>query len=296
MLLNRMRSIDCEGTMYHYCSGDTFLNIVRSRAIRFSDIHLLNDKEEGQWGYHILLSAIKRIRAREGIPNLLPVVPEQFLADVLTAFLSFNLGLSSFVACFSTDGDSLSQWRAYADDGRGFAIGFDARLLRRLPIQILDVLYDEEEQIREMIIAVGAMYMESEHHEAEYTRDRFLNQCHLLAATSIALKNPAWRDEKEVRCHHVVTVDITTDVWTIQSAGGSSEGEAVPPLPVQFQVRGGTVVPYFDMPFEVSEKSQPIVEIALGPKCPNSPGNIKLLLGNHGYGPIPLRSALAAYR
>jgi len=30
-----------------------------------------------------------------------------------------------FVGCFSSTGDNLDQWRAYADNGRGFALGFD---------------------------------------------------------------------------------------------------------------------------------------------------------------------------
>jgi hypothetical protein len=34
-----------------------------------------------------------------------------------------------FVSCFSAAGDDLGQWRAFADNGRGFALGFDAELL-----------------------------------------------------------------------------------------------------------------------------------------------------------------------
>jgi len=34
-----------------------------------------------------------------------------------------------FVCCFSQDGDDLGQWRAYADNGRGYTIGFDRGLL-----------------------------------------------------------------------------------------------------------------------------------------------------------------------
>ncbi len=36
-----------------------------------------------------------------------------------------------FVCSFSKDGNELSQWRAYADDGRGYAMGFDAHLLEQ---------------------------------------------------------------------------------------------------------------------------------------------------------------------
>ena len=34
-----------------------------------------------------------------------------------------------YCCCFSEDGDSLGQWRAYADDGRGVAIGLCATFL-----------------------------------------------------------------------------------------------------------------------------------------------------------------------
>lgn len=34
-----------------------------------------------------------------------------------------------FVLSFSADGDDLDQWRAYADNGRGYALGFDGKML-----------------------------------------------------------------------------------------------------------------------------------------------------------------------
>jgi Protein of unknown function (DUF2971) len=36
-----------------------------------------------------------------------------------------------FLCSFSEDGNEFGQWRAYGDDGRGFAIGFDAEALRQ---------------------------------------------------------------------------------------------------------------------------------------------------------------------
>jgi hypothetical protein len=34
-----------------------------------------------------------------------------------------------FICCFGTDGDDLGQWRSYAEDGHGFALGFDTGAL-----------------------------------------------------------------------------------------------------------------------------------------------------------------------
>jgi hypothetical protein len=36
-----------------------------------------------------------------------------------------------FVCCFSAAGDDLGQWRAYSDNGRGYALGFDAHALEQ---------------------------------------------------------------------------------------------------------------------------------------------------------------------
>ena len=33
------------------------------------------------------------------------------------------------IGCFSKNGDLLSQWRAYAEDGKGFSIGFDSNYI-----------------------------------------------------------------------------------------------------------------------------------------------------------------------
>ncbi|HMF68825.1 MAG TPA: hypothetical protein VK602_14595 [Phyllobacterium sp.] len=66
--------------------------------------------------------------------------------------------------------------------------------------------------------------------------------------------------------------------------------------PIHFQARGGTIVPFLDMPFEVSKEHQPIQEVALGPRCANSFEAVKYALGNLGYGNIPLKIAGGKYR
>jgi hypothetical protein len=270
------------------------VNIIINKTIRFSDINLLNDAQEGHWGYEIFIEAANRILKRESVPDTFPAISEEFISQVDATWSVFGTRLASFVACFSTDGDSLSQWRAYADDGRGFAIGFKAQQLRRLPVQMLDVLYDREKQIEEMVIAVGALFLEF---TEEARNSSWLRQeSALLAASGLAFKNPAWRDEKEVRCQHIVDIFTSAEEWTMTDAGGVSEGRDVGGQPIGFQVRNGAIVPFLDMPFEVSKQNFPIEEIVFGPKCPTGFGNVWFLLGNNGFGKVPLRSAGAAYR
>lgn len=296
MLPNRMRNIDATGIIYHYCSPDAFIEILKNRTIRFSDLNMLNDAEEGRWGYKVFEIAATKILKREETPELISELPKEFIDKIDEVWSGMGLAMSSFVSCFSNDGDSLSQWRAYADDGRGFAIGFDVAELRRLPIQMLDILYDQKQQIHEMVIAIGAIYLEYMDRGQDHKQSWFFQRCATLAASAISFKNPAWRDEQEVRCHHLVDVRMEETHWKLVDVGGSGSDEEVKGQPIEFQVRGGSITPYLDMPFEVSEKRQPIAEIVFGPKCQNAYGNILFLLGNLGFGLIPLRTAGAAYR
>lgn len=160
MLVSRLLPVDDSSTIYHYCSTSTLIEIVRNRTIRFSDINMLNDEEEGRWGYGIFLEAANKLLKREGVPESVPMVGEDFIDRLDEVWFKSRLSLASFVACFSKDGDSLSQWRAYASDGAGFAIGFAASELRRMPIQLLEVEYDHEQQVQEMLVALTAILLE----------------------------------------------------------------------------------------------------------------------------------------
>lgn len=58
----------------------------------------------------------------------------------------------TYVVCFSEKMDCLSQWRGYADDGKGISIGFCKKMLESLPkimhhnLSFSKVIYDEKQQ------------------------------------------------------------------------------------------------------------------------------------------------------
>lgn len=53
--------------LYHYCNVETFLNIIRNKTIRLSDITKSNDNMEGKWLFTFVekevLVNIKRIHS-----------------------------------------------------------------------------------------------------------------------------------------------------------------------------------------------------------------------------------------
>lgn len=132
--------------LYHYCSLPSFQKIIESQSIWLSDICKSNDFLELKWLYdefHIYFLSrrlkyakkqlalyshfVKKLTSNsDDIPEL-PIYESEHLDDVENTIMHFQASDSwrSYVFCFSEMADSLSQWRGYADDGCGIAIGFD---------------------------------------------------------------------------------------------------------------------------------------------------------------------------
>jgi hypothetical protein len=103
--------------MYHYTSFDGLIKIVSTGTLWASNIHYLNDGSEYGYAYSLLDSVLAEIEKAE------PLRKEAF--DQLRQALRADGRANVFVASFSSEGDLLSQWRAYCPAARGVSIGFD---------------------------------------------------------------------------------------------------------------------------------------------------------------------------
>lgn len=102
--------------LYHYCSVEAFIGIVDSGLIRLSNSYALNDYRENTWINPFIDQKIKELRGEK---------TSGFLDKVIA---NYNLNnIIPYVASFSSESDVLSQWRAYAEDGRGIALGINPR-------------------------------------------------------------------------------------------------------------------------------------------------------------------------
>jgi hypothetical protein len=111
-------------TVYHYTNARNALSILRSGRFWFTERAHLNDTSEVQHGFRIAHEMFKEALEKAG-----PVAPQQ-AADHLMG--EFGVGLSEYgywVASFSYVNDDLSQWRSYADEGRGVCLGFSVQAL-----------------------------------------------------------------------------------------------------------------------------------------------------------------------
>ena len=110
-------------TLYHYTNGLGLTGIFDSKSIWFTDYRHLNDPTEIEHGIEITRKVIKDLQ------KVATEREQRFLEFHYKIFVSENFkALAFFIGSFSRDPDNLSQWRAYADNGRGYAIGFSESL------------------------------------------------------------------------------------------------------------------------------------------------------------------------
>jgi hypothetical protein len=136
--------------IFHYTNDTGLRGIIETGKLWLTDIFNLNDPSELRHGCN---PATEFLIAEENDKR--PEI-KQFASN-LSAMLQGGIEEVGhfFVLSFSEAGDDLGQWRAYADNGRGYALGFDARALEDIYAKggpgnmTFPVSYDESE-LRQM--------------------------------------------------------------------------------------------------------------------------------------------------
>jgi hypothetical protein len=111
-------------TIYHYTDDAGLRGILESGRLWLSDIFKLNDPSELRHGFSHAVDILNS-KAESGHRST-KIFAKQF-ATILERGME---GTAHYFVCsFSSDGNDLGQWRAYADNGRGYALGFDGKAL-----------------------------------------------------------------------------------------------------------------------------------------------------------------------
>lgn len=272
--------------LYHYCDAKAFLAICTNKKMRFSDLFSMNDFMEMHWGYSVWEQVADEIFDEIG---------QEFLDAIQEIIHSTGFHGLLVASCFSLDGDVLSQWRAYTDDGQGYAIGFDANILAELPIRPLKVLYDKAAQVQELKKVVLALH-ESEKSEEDKFGLEFRTLCRVLSFDLAAYKNPAFVEEAEVRLVHVLDFERSNDFLKLVDAGGHAFGKDIGGEPVQFRMRNNLPVPFIELDFTNDSAVNPIKEVIIGPKNDVLLSTISVFLETSGIDSVKVRNSAASYR
>ncbi len=281
--------------LYHYCSTETFVSIVTNRTIRLSSLTLSNDSQEGL----VILDVLLQLAKDAGLDKLDLAVFEKHLQ--LGYELFDGLGF-----CLSEEGDLLSQWRGYADDGRGICIGFTKPYLEKLGssakngggrnFSLKQLVYDKTRQrevaernfrsIRELIregafrSSLGSLLLQNDDAEKEkIARATGLAGIGITIAMldMFDIKNPAFSEEKEWRL-----ISFTTK-------GNLKEPE------IRFRGNGDKIVPYSEVKLENLD-AEPIGRVVLGPKHQTPMHVIEQILSSSGFKAVEVTRSIATYR
>lgn len=260
---------------YYYCSLNTFLNILKNKEIYLSDPLKMNDNLEIKWYLDKLNeekvnneevgTTLQRMRIRSGI---------DFSCEEFAKRLENKGQKSIYISCFSKTPDLLSQWRAYADDGKGVAIGFDLDMLAsadnilvREVIYAHDIVQEEYESTLEIVAdCIPTVLKEYEAFDREEKMDIFL---HELITELARFKNPAFEEEEEVR---IIYCEDMKFEKILDEAGAFDKPFLWKKLEHDFRTVGVDNITEF---VKLKYKSDCIKDICIGPKCLLSEEDVK---------------------
>lgn len=113
-------------TVYHYTNSDGLFGILKSKQIWATDYRFLNDYMEGEIGLRRAKDLVRSeyFKSSNG--------PERLLYKEVLEVLRIERADNNFLFSLSSRRDDLNQWRAYANEGEGFTIGFDTKKILEL--------------------------------------------------------------------------------------------------------------------------------------------------------------------
>lgn len=107
--------------IYHYTDTKGLIGIVTTGRIRVTHAQFMNDMTEFTHGKEIVCKCLDDAARKESdskISDLFKWAKTHLIDQVYEQF-------DIYLACFTEEIDSLNQWRAYGNNGRGYIIGFD---------------------------------------------------------------------------------------------------------------------------------------------------------------------------
>ena len=188
-----------------------------------------------------------------------------------------------YVACFSRDEDMLSQWRAYADNGKGIAIGIKLGALPHF-----DLLMQEHGKIISRPVIIDEVSYNQEDDEVDFMK-KILSACLInyqkgksevevigqgiiaLNRLSIFAKGKGFEEEHEVRLvYHPCYRNLLANL-NCETPKGHDHDD------IEFRIREGRILSYFT--YQLPREA--IHSIILGPKCTVDFAQLTLFLNRY---------------
>lgn len=269
-------------TLFHYCNSETLHSIVTNRSIWLCSLTCSNDTQEGK----ILAKILQEVAKDHGSPH------PKFASFVESLDYIFDI-YDGLGLCLSEKPDLLSQWRGYANDARGFSIGFNKEYLNRLAEKLMSedkssfvvekIIYDMREQ-KEIAAPIYKQF-ESAMKEAENIEDTDQKKILYNTAMTIGmiqslvnlfkLKSNAFSEEQEWRVIGHYTAGDTDDC--------------------KFRVVNDRIAPYKSIFLE--DFGLPVIDkVIIGPRNLTETKTLQHFLEINGFNDVKIEKSSLSYR
>lgn len=267
--------------IYHYCSVESFHAIIQNKTLWLSSVYNLNDYKEIHWIKDKIFMKIKTSINKDNFQKYKSF--EELYSKQLPKV---------YIASFSEGSDLLSQWRAYANDGYGVAIGFNSDYFKENNmIKTSKVLYNEsyqEEQIDLILKPLDDLDYNIDINSLKFEQvcKNIIIEINNLSAKS---KNELFEEEQEVRLIHNPKIIDDRENKEFIFKDNLSE--------MKFRSVCGNIIPYFELKFEKEIKDTPaILEIIKGPKNKFIDKEVKIFLSLNGFYTVDIKNSKSSYR
>jgi hypothetical protein len=260
------------GTLYHYTDAAALVSIITKRELWATNAHHLNDAGEFRYGLTLLRAEVeKRLAASD-----LDADAASYWTEMVKEWEKDTPRTDSCVISFSTNGNQLSQWRAYCPGGNGYSVGFslaDLQGARRATRALMvKCIYEPEEQ-RDLILAV-ASYIENASRRAQRLREWkglsfYARISFRAAAAMLAIKDRGFKEESE---------------WRLVVGAGDRS-------PLRFRSGRYGVLPYCVVPLCDPSEKVALSEICIGPNPEPNVARDALMQLLNGNALIPVRTS-----
>lgn len=246
--------------LYHYCSSTSFMGIISSKQIWLTDAAQMNDYAEVRWAERTTYN-LHIEKAKDGTASSF------FKNNYHCRYKAYLDAAPFFIACFSESADALSQWRGYAENGSGYAIGFSvSKMGVPLALPALSfsdrtgrglnrIIYNPTKQLELIDTILSEDQRKESEDECQYKK---------LAALAIVMKNEGFHEEREWR------IAMRPAIY--------SQNPNDPDEECLFRSTPKGLSPYFTHDFPADA----IAKIICGPTNQTTNKNVALFLEKHG--------------
>lgn len=251
--------------IYHYTNASAMIGMLGSGKIWATHVDRMNDSRE----YEIGVESVERW-VRENL--------ERQTRPLIERAISSLESVDTFIACYSSVANRLSQWRAYSGSGVGYCVGFKtsemARTDGRMPL-LKKVIYSEDygkNVVVRLLDRVDEFLTKNDFGDVEV--GYFLGMLEAkFNSIACIIKHSGFEEESEYRQIYQPSVSSLT-------------------LETKFRSGRYGLTPYVEFGFLESGRL-PIESITIGPCADpdDEERTLRLILSEHGYSNVEIRKS-----